>query len=571
MQRVHPLHSLAIRISQPTLPPSHWLNIIIYTQVQFLICPLSHFQVAQGYHPLTSPFRSLTTHIHFTMRFQLQRRLPYGSALLLTGSHPSLAAWDPAKALVCKWTSGDVWTTHIPNLCLPARFEFKYIIRAKSGHLEWESCPNHALVIPPHALLDSTIDITWGKSKEHVAPRSINGAASPPPTPSGNILDTSEALALAAENVSNGQLDPIVNITFRHKLPLAAGERLYVGGSLPKLGAWNKMNAPRMELVSGKSYQLNIAVPLSADVFEYKYFIRDRGDGRRWEDGENRAGRVEEDLVLEDRWGKIRVDFSIYYPGHHHQVMHITGDPPQIGAWYKPGPTRMKLGPVEKLETDVMGRKWFLRTWMDPGQTSFSYRYIFIDDSSGQELWEREPNRKAEISEGKPIYNCAIVQKDVNFVSAMMFDQVPPNMFIGPYPQTAADIDAMAKGGVTAVFNVQTDEDFKHRGIQWKKLMVRYKHHGIKAIRYPIRDFDRDSLRSHLHGATHALDKLLKEGRQVYIHCTAGMGRAPACAVSYLCWVKGMKLEQAVAHVKKHRTVAVPNVPVLEAALKQAY
>ena len=345
------------------------------------------------------------------------------------------------------------------------------------------------------------------------------------------------------------------------------------------LGAWNKMNAPRMEAVGGNTYELHLSIPVPIEhdelLFQYKYFMRDAHGGRTWEVGPNRTALVkkatENCFLLHDRWDSIRVEFSIYYPGKEDQVMHITGDPPQIGAWYKPGPTKMHLGPIQQLETDVMGRKWTLTTWMPSDQKSFSYRYILIDGKTKTELWEREPNRRADIDEDKPPVNSVVVCRDVNFVSEMLFDQVPPNMFIGPYPQTVSDIDAMATGGVTGVFNVQTDEDFKHRGIQWDKLMRRYDEHKIKVVRYPIRDFDRDSLRAHLRGATHALDDLLKEGKHVYIHCTAGMGRAPACAVAYLCWVKNMQLEQAVAHVKKHRKVAVPNVPVLEAALKERY
>lgn len=231
----------------------------------------------------------------------------------------------------------------------------------------------------------------------------------------------------------------------------------------------------------------------------------------------------------------------------------------------------MQLGPVEMLETDVKGRKWHLSVWVKPDVQPFSYRYILVDTVSKHELWEREPNRRAQFDADEAAVNSERILRDVNFVSDLMFDLVPPNMFIGPYPQSLDDIEKMARAGVTAVFNLQTDEDFEHRAIQWSLLLERYKHHDIKVVRFQIRDFDRDSLREKLNGATHALDVLLKEGRKVYIHCTAGMGRAPACAVAYLCWVKGMGLEDAVAHVKKYRKVAVPNVPVLREVLKHPY
>lgn len=445
----------------------------------------------------------------------------------------------------------------------------------------------------------------WGRPKLHVVPAAdasltlvkhlvLSTATSPPPTPCSVPVDRGpgkDALAIAARRVGRAGRRERMKwrmVTFRIKYRLDPGELLFVAGSVPELGGWDKMHAPFLSAEKEIDfYQAVMLLPEDEQHsrFEYKYFTR-RGDGtRRWEAGPNRVaapfvekvGKVGADgeagpvVVWDDRWEKVRVEFSIYYPADAAQIMHITGDPPSIGAWFRPGPTAMSLGPVEKLETEVQGRKWRLVVWMPVEQKSFSYRYILIDRKSGQELWEREPNRRAEFDDGAVVENCVHMLKDVNFVSKMLFDYVPPDMFIGPYPQTSVDVDALAHAGVTAVFNVQTDEDFKHRGIQWDVLMRRYRHHGIKVVRHPIRDFDRDSLRAHLHAATHALDQLLASGKKVYIHCTAGMGRAPACAVSYLCWVKNMTLVDAVAHVKKHRKVAVPNVPVLEHALKEPY
>jgi len=38
-----------------------------------------------------------------------------------------------------------------------------------------------------------------------------------------------------------------------------------------------------------------------------------------------------------------------------------------------------------------------------------------------------------------------------------------------------------------------------------------------------------------LYDASLALKSLLEEGRKTYVHCTAGMGRATATVVVYLC------------------------------------
>jgi protein-tyrosine phosphatase len=49
-------------------------------------------------------------------------------------------------------------------------------------------------------------------------------------------------------------------------------------------------------------------------------------------------------------------------------------------------------------------------------------------------------------------------------------------------------------------------------------------------------------------------------GLKVYVHCTAGMGRAPACVLVYLSLYKGMEPDEANLYVKSYRTVSVPNM-----------
>ena len=67
-------------------------------------------------------------------------------------------------------------------------------------------------------------------------------------------------------------------------------------------------------------------------------------------------------------------------------------------------------------------------------------------------------------------------------------------------------------------------------------------------VRVPIRDFDPYDLRLKLPAAVAQLYKGEREGRGVgYVHCTAGLGRAPATAVAYMVWCKGFGLQEAYA------------------------
>jgi len=73
-------------------------------------------------------------------------------------------------------------------------------------------------------------------------------------------------------------------------------------------------------------------------------------------------------------------------------------------------------------------------------------------------------------------------------------------------------------------------------------------------------------LRAKLYSAIQALSELLAEGHTVYLHCTAGIGRAPTVAIGYLHTCLGWEWDEAVAHVKQARQCA-PHVEALRLAL----
>ncbi len=78
-----------------------------------------------------------------------------------------------------------------------------------------------------------------------------------------------------------------------------------------------------------------------------------------------------------------------------------------------------------------------------------------------------------------------------------------------------------------------------------------YKENRIKAVHFPIHDFNEEDLKSKIRDGAAVLDKMInEEGLDVYVHCTAGMGRAPAIVVTYLCLFKQMDPDEADIYVK---------------------
>ena len=68
-----------------------------------------------------------------------------------------------------------------------------------------------------------------------------------------------------------------------------------------------------------------------------------------------------------------------------------------------------------------------------------------------------------------------------------------------------------------------------------------------------VTDFDQADLRRHLPECVGGLRELIEDGRTVYVHCTAGIGRSPTVVIAYLHWVENWDLEEAAKHVESRR------------------
>lgn len=133
----------------------------------------------------------------------------------------------------------------------------------------------------------------------------------------------------------------------------------------------------------------------------------------------------------------------------------------------------------------------------------------------------------------------------------MQFDQILPRLYVGSCPMNAADVNHLARSAITAVVNLQTDEDFAAWDVGWDELEAAYRDQKIEVRRVPIRDFDPQALEAGLPEGVGALDELIRAGHTVYVHCTAGINRGPSTVIAYLHWIEGWQLEEAVAHVTR--------------------
>ncbi|KAL2558289.1 Phosphoglucan phosphatase LSF2 [Forsythia ovata] len=129
----------------------------------------------------------------------------------------------------------------------------------------------------------------------------------------------------------------------------------------------------------------------------------------------------------------------------------------------------------------------------------------------------------------------------------MNYTLITENLIVGSQPQKVEDIDHLkADQNVSYILNLQQDRDVEYWGIDLPSIIKRCKELGIRHMRRPARDFDPDSLRSGLPKAVSSLEWAISEGNgRVYVHCTAGLGRAPAVAIAYMFWFCNMDLNTA--------------------------
>jgi atypical dual specificity phosphatase len=142
--------------------------------------------------------------------------------------------------------------------------------------------------------------------------------------------------------------------------------------------------------------------------------------------------------------------------------------------------------------------------------------------------------------------------------------EITEHLLVGEYPRES-DIEWLAREyRVSAIHNLQDDEDLRINGVDAAALRAECARNGITLVRTPIQDGSSDDMAARLEMALRDLEALMSKNARVYLHCNAGLNRAPTLAIAYLRANAGMSLDEAMAHVKRRRACG-PFMTVLEA------
>jgi len=124
---------------------------------------------------------------------------------------------------------------------------------------------------------------------------------------------------------------------------------------------------------------------------------------------------------------------------------------------------------------------------------------------------------------------------------------------------TPADLGRIHAGtGVSALLSLQHDDCLAYWGIDYAAMRRYGADLGLTMHRCPVRDFDIADQCARLPHAVAALARLRSAGHRTYVHCTAGLGRAPLTVLGYLTWLEGLSPDFAIGLIDAARPGAVP-------------
>ncbi|CAI9302978.1 unnamed protein product [Lactuca saligna] len=149
----------------------------------------------------------------------------------------------------------------------------------------------------------------------------------------------------------------------------------------------------------------------------------------------------------------------------------------------------------------------------------------------------------------------------------MNYDFITPDLIVGSCLQTREDVDKLRSIGVKTIYCLQQDSDLEYFSVDIGAIReYASTFNDIQHLRAEIRDFDAFDMRLRLPYVVSKLHKAInRNGGITYIHCTAGLGRAPATALAYMFWVQGYKLNDAVTFLLSKRS-CFPKVDAIKSA-----
>ncbi|OUZ99270.1 Dual specificity phosphatase [Macleaya cordata] len=168
---------------------------------------------------------------------------------------------------------------------------------------------------------------------------------------------------------------------------------------------------------------------------------------------------------------------------------------------------------------------------------------VISEEERGEAEWAHgsfpleEYVKALDRSKGELYYNHSL---------GMRYSKITEQLYVGSCIQTEADVETLVNDvGVTAVLNFQSASECANWGINSESINDSCRRSNILMINYPVRELDSFDLRKKLPFCAGLLLRLLKKNLRVFVTCTTGFDRSPACVIAYLHWMQDTALHDA--------------------------
>lgn len=128
-------------------------------------------------------------------------------------------------------------------------------------------------------------------------------------------------------------------------------------------------------------------------------------------------------------------------------------------------------------------------------------------------------------------------------------DRIDDGVWVGPAPLTPGDYQGLAQLGIQEVLCLQTESESMALGVDPVDAVRMARNAGLGFQRVAIRDYDVRSMAAEVPSAVRKLLYLLQQDRVVYVHCAAGINRAPTVVAGALALRHSLTGEQACSWV----------------------
>lgn len=118
-----------------------------------------------------------------------------------------------------------------------------------------------------------------------------------------------------------------------------------------------------------------------------------------------------------------------------------------------------------------------------------------------------------------------------------------------------AQIEKLGHGMVDHVVSLLQPDEAASLGLAEQAAVC--ERHGVGFYNFPIVDHGVPENVEHYRRVAHAMDRRLRAGQALVVHCRAGLGRAPSLAISTLV-AGGMNVDEAILRVGRARGRPVP-------------